>query len=189
MFSHFCPRTHWEKGTCQRGQASSNRLIRAGEDGRRQSDSLESEDAEGMAARLPAGVTTSVEGFGYFAFVSLPLAAVGRSFAWLDRHRLARGPQPRRREGGDVYKDAMVMTTTSAHLQQQLSELTVPGVLLENRLDGRLSCTACAHRCAVSDGAAGLCRVRHREGSELRVPFSMSPPGVSCPSSATPSTT
>ena len=36
--------------------------------------------------------------------------------------------------------------------------------------DGRLVCTACAHRCALPDGAAGLCRVRFRAGDTLRVP-------------------
>lgn len=59
----------------------------------------------------------------------------------------------------------------SASLRLQLSPLTTPGVLVETAGDGRLRCTACAHRCALPDGAAGLCGVRYREGTQLRVPF------------------
>lgn len=36
---------------------------------------------------------------------------------------------------------------------------------------GKLVCLACAHRCKLADGARGICRVRFREGNELRVPW------------------
>ena len=56
-------------------------------------------------------------------------------------------------------------------LQGRLSVLTGRGVLAAPLPDGRLSCTACAHRCALPDGATGLCGVRKRRGAELRVPW------------------
>lgn len=44
-------------------------------------------------------------------------------------------------------------------------DLLVPG-------PGRsLRCVACAHRCALRDGAAGVCRVRRRSGDALDVPW------------------
>jgi pyruvate formate lyase activating enzyme len=44
-------------------------------------------------------------------------------------------------------------------------------VLSRRRADDRLECTACAHRCALTRGATGVCGVRTREGDGLRVPF------------------
>jgi pyruvate formate lyase activating enzyme len=44
-------------------------------------------------------------------------------------------------------------------------------VLIRKRLDGRLQCVACAHRCALADGQAGVCGVRFRRGDTLRAPF------------------
>jgi pyruvate formate lyase activating enzyme len=38
-------------------------------------------------------------------------------------------------------------------------------------MDGRLQCTACAHRCVLTDQAAGLCRVRYRSGKTIRAPW------------------
>jgi len=58
-----------------------------------------------------------------------------------------------------------------ARLRAHLAELTVPGILVRDAPDGRLECTACAHRCRLPDGGTGLCGVRFRRGSELRVPF------------------
>ncbi len=47
----------------------------------------------------------------------------------------------------------------------------MPGRLVRDGGDGRLECTACAHRCRLQDGAVGLCGVRQRCGPALRVPF------------------
>jgi pyruvate formate lyase activating enzyme len=51
-----------------------------------------------------------------------------------------------------------------------LEALTAPGVLFqrENQL---FRCTACAHRCVLGEGRAGVCGVRVRRGDELRVPY------------------
>lgn len=59
----------------------------------------------------------------------------------------------------------------TASLRVRLAALTVPGRLVRDAGDGRLECTACAHRCRLTDGATGLCGVRDRRGPELRVPF------------------
>jgi pyruvate formate lyase activating enzyme len=37
--------------------------------------------------------------------------------------------------------------------------------------DGRLRCELCPHRCTLSEGATGLCRVRRNEGGRLSLPF------------------
>lgn len=58
-----------------------------------------------------------------------------------------------------------------ASRRARLAALTVPGRLVREAEDGRLECTACAHRCRLPDGAVGLCGVRERRGTELRVPF------------------
>jgi pyruvate formate lyase activating enzyme len=58
-----------------------------------------------------------------------------------------------------------------ADVPVELRERTVVGVLERRRDDGRLECTACAHRCALGDGATGLCGVRTRHGGHLAVPF------------------
>jgi pyruvate formate lyase activating enzyme len=55
-------------------------------------------------------------------------------------------------------------------LREALGTLTAPAVLVAGRSDGRLECSACAHRCALHDGMAGLCGVRWRGGSILHVP-------------------
>jgi pyruvate formate lyase activating enzyme len=53
----------------------------------------------------------------------------------------------------------------------RIAALTTTGALVEPARDGRLRCTACAHRCALPDAAVGLCGVRYRRGEELRVPW------------------
>jgi pyruvate formate lyase activating enzyme len=60
--------------------------------------------------------------------------------------------------------------TAARDLRARLAALTAPGALVAQAPDGRLACTACAHRCALPDGATGLCGVRTRHGGELRVP-------------------
>lgn len=42
---------------------------------------------------------------------------------------------------------------------------------LARRLEnGRIRCLACGHRCAIREGASGICKVRAHVGGELRVP-------------------
>jgi pyruvate formate lyase activating enzyme len=60
---------------------------------------------------------------------------------------------------------------TTEDLRGRLEKLTVPATLVTRLADGRLQCTACAYRCRLLDGAAGLCGVRQRRGAALRVPF------------------
>jgi pyruvate formate lyase activating enzyme len=50
-------------------------------------------------------------------------------------------------------------------LTARRSELAVP------HRSGKLVCVACAHRCALRDGARGACRVRSRDGDALLVPW------------------
>jgi len=55
-------------------------------------------------------------------------------------------------------------------LAHTLDELVRAGTLYE-KLDGkRVRCFACAHRCAVNDGARGICQVRYNRGGTLFVP-------------------
>jgi pyruvate formate lyase activating enzyme len=52
-----------------------------------------------------------------------------------------------------------------------LDRLTQRGELWDARGEGKVQCTACAHRCVVSPGKRGICQVRFNEGGELRVPW------------------
>ncbi|MDD2804515.1 MAG: AmmeMemoRadiSam system radical SAM enzyme [Elusimicrobiales bacterium] len=52
-----------------------------------------------------------------------------------------------------------------------LPELTREAALSENLADGRVRCSACAHRCSLSQGAAGICGVRFNKGGQLRAPW------------------
>lgn len=56
-------------------------------------------------------------------------------------------------------------------LAERLSRLTIPGTLARPAPDGRVECTACAHRCRLVDGGTGRCGVRFRRGAALHVPF------------------
>jgi pyruvate formate lyase activating enzyme len=55
-------------------------------------------------------------------------------------------------------------------LQERLLELTAPAALVQPEGDG-LRCAACAHRCRLSPGQAGVCGVRANVGGELRAPW------------------
>jgi len=61
------------------------------------------------------------------------------------------------------------MTTT---LKELLEDHTMPAApeLVRAEGEGVLRCLACAHRCRIADGKAGVCRVRSNRGGELRVP-------------------
>jgi pyruvate formate lyase activating enzyme len=52
-----------------------------------------------------------------------------------------------------------------------LERHTAEGELFEKLDQGRVRCTACAHRCFIRDGESGICRVRVNRGGTLRVPF------------------
>lgn len=55
-------------------------------------------------------------------------------------------------------------------LEALLRTMTRPGELCEE-LDGHMvRCVACAHRCLIADGHAGVCRVRFNAGGRLLVP-------------------
>jgi pyruvate formate lyase activating enzyme len=56
-------------------------------------------------------------------------------------------------------------------LHAAITTRTARGALVRSRPDGRLECLACAHRCALSEGARGVCGVRLRRGDALEVPF------------------
>lgn len=84
------------------------------------------------------------------------------------------GARRHRRPGIGVAEHIAVNPHTdgrTASLRQRLAALSVPGRLVRHVEGDRLECTACAHRCRLPDGATGLCGVRDRRGSELRVPF------------------
>ncbi len=56
-------------------------------------------------------------------------------------------------------------------LQVLLESRTVPAVLKTRGHRDELRCTACAHRCVVQEGEAGVCGVRFNRGGELYAPF------------------
>ncbi len=57
-------------------------------------------------------------------------------------------------------------------LDQALRARTMPAdpALLERLPDGRIRCFACGHRCPISEGKAGVCKVRFVDKSVLHVP-------------------
>jgi pyruvate formate lyase activating enzyme len=57
-------------------------------------------------------------------------------------------------------------------LAEALAARTRPAATeLARRLEnGRIRCLACGHRCAIREGASGICKVRAHAGGELRVP-------------------
>jgi pyruvate formate lyase activating enzyme len=67
-------------------------------------------------------------------------------------------------------RDGTIGGMQGGRVREALRRLTAPADLVTTRPDGRLECSACAHRCALHDGTAGLCGVRWRDGHILRVP-------------------
>lgn len=53
----------------------------------------------------------------------------------------------------------------------QPQETCRPAALAEKLAGGRVRCLACAHRCAVAEGAAGICGVRVNRGGTLLAPW------------------
>lgn len=62
------------------------------------------------------------------------------------------------------------MVSSQQTLEQTLKQLSKEGELYEKLPDGRLRCFACGHRCLISDGRSGVCRVRYNAGGKLYVP-------------------
>ena len=57
-----------------------------------------------------------------------------------------------------------------AELRSRLRAMTREGLLYEQLPEKRVRCVACAHRCLVAEGQAGICEVRFNEAGQLRVP-------------------
>ena len=55
-------------------------------------------------------------------------------------------------------------------LEQTLKQLSKEGELYEKLPDGRVRCFACGHRCLISEGRSGVCRVRYNASGKLYVP-------------------
>ncbi len=55
-------------------------------------------------------------------------------------------------------------------LGDRLGNLTTESELSEPLEGGRIACLACAHRCRIPPGAAGICKVRFNDQGSLRVP-------------------
>ncbi len=55
-------------------------------------------------------------------------------------------------------------------LEQVLKQLSREGELYDQQADGRVRCFACGHRCLISEGRSGICRVRYNAGGRLYVP-------------------
>jgi pyruvate formate lyase activating enzyme len=51
------------------------------------------------------------------------------------------------------------------------AEFARPAALQEKLRGGKVRCLACAHRCTLGEGAAGICGVRFNEGGTLKAPW------------------
>src|SRR5437868_12445411 len=56
-------------------------------------------------------------------------------------------------------------------MSELLGEQTREGELYEQLENNRVYCYACGHRCKISDGLAGVCKVRFNRGGKLYVPW------------------
>ncbi len=56
-------------------------------------------------------------------------------------------------------------------LADLLNERVKEGELYKALPDGRLQCFACGHRCSISEGKQGICKVRFNERGKLKVPW------------------
>lgn len=56
-------------------------------------------------------------------------------------------------------------------IAEQLAAQTREGELYETLDDGRIRCFACGHRCPISDGLPGVCKVRFNRSGKLMVPY------------------
>ncbi len=60
---------------------------------------------------------------------------------------------------------------SAATLERVLRALTINGELYTRQADDSVTCYACAHRCLIRPGRAGICKVRFNDGGTLRVPW------------------
>jgi len=60
---------------------------------------------------------------------------------------------------------------SAATLEQVLRALTANGELYTRHADDSVTCYACAHRCLIRPGRAGICKVRFNDGGTLKVPW------------------
>ncbi len=58
-----------------------------------------------------------------------------------------------------------------ARLEEILRRYTAGGELFQKLDENRVRCLACAHRCRIEEGKAGVCLTRFNHGGVLRVPF------------------
>ncbi|HNY41694.1 MAG TPA: AmmeMemoRadiSam system radical SAM enzyme [Bryobacteraceae bacterium] len=56
-------------------------------------------------------------------------------------------------------------------LAEELASRTREGELYESLEGDRIRCFACGHRCPISDGLPGVCKVRFNRGGKLMVPY------------------
>src|SRR6516165_6209294 len=63
------------------------------------------------------------------------------------------------------------MSIETPTLKNVLETFTKEGELYEKLDNGKLRCFACGHRCLISDGLDGICRVRFNRGGKLLVPY------------------
>ncbi len=66
----------------------------------------------------------------------------------------------------------MPLSEIATSLAEVLDEMTAEGApeLTEHLDNGALRCFACGHRCLITSGKRGICKVRFNEGGHLRVP-------------------
>ena len=55
--------------------------------------------------------------------------------------------------------------------EEQLAEHTREPGLAERLEGGRVRCLACAHRCPIAPGLAGVCKVRFNRDGKLYAPY------------------
>ena len=70
-------------------------------------------------------------------------------------------------------------TASATRLASALDQRTVVGTLWRME-GGRVRCVACGHRCLLSEGRRGVCKVRFNRSGELRVPFGYVAGGWAC---------
>ena len=56
-------------------------------------------------------------------------------------------------------------------LEEKIHECSAPAELFERLKDNGARCLACAHKCVIPPGGAGICKVRFNSGGVLKVPW------------------
>jgi pyruvate formate lyase activating enzyme len=63
------------------------------------------------------------------------------------------------------------MTLTMASLSETLDTYTAAGELYEKLEENSVRCVACGHRCTLTEGAYGVCKMRFNKSGILRAPY------------------